>query len=39
MKFNPFRPNSIAPPELFQGREDELYLIERTLFQPNNLTT
>jgi len=36
MKFNPFRPNSIATDELFQGRSDEMQFIERSLFQTKN---
>jgi len=36
MKFNPFRPNSIASSELFQGRKDEMKLIEQSLFQTKN---
>lgn len=36
MKFNPFRPNSIATDELFQGRTDEMLLIEKSLFQAKN---
>ncbi|MHC1777018.1 MAG: ATP-binding protein [Lentimicrobium sp.] len=33
MKFNPFRPNSIATSDLFQGREEEMSFIERSLLQ------
>lgn len=33
MKFNPFRPNSIAPPDLFHGRDEEMAFIEKSLFQ------
>lgn len=33
MKYNPFRPNSIASPDLFQGREHERFFIEQCLFQ------
>ena len=36
MKFNPFRPNSIASAELFQGRKEEMHLIEHSLFQTKN---
>ncbi len=36
MKFNPFRPNSIASSELFQGRKEEMILIEQSLFQTKN---
>jgi len=36
MKFNPFRPNSIASPDLFQGRENERFFIEQSLFQTKN---
>ena len=36
MKFNPFRPNSIASSELFQGRKEEMKLIEHSLFQTKN---
>jgi hypothetical protein len=36
MKFNPFRPNSIATDELFQGRSEEMQFIERSLFQTKN---
>lgn len=36
MNFNPFRPNSIATDELFQGRSDEMQIIERSLFQTKN---
>jgi hypothetical protein len=36
MNFNPFRPNSIATDELFQGRRDEMLFIERSLFQTKN---
>lgn len=36
MKFNPFRPNSIASSELFQGRREEMKLIEQSLFQTKN---
>jgi Cdc6-like AAA superfamily ATPase len=36
MKFNPFRPNSIASSELFQGRKEEMKLIEQSLFQTKN---
>lgn len=36
MKFNPFRPNSIASPDLFQGREHERFFIEQSLFQTKN---
>jgi hypothetical protein len=36
MKFNPFRPHSIAPPELFRGRDEELRMIEKSLFQTKN---
>jgi predicted ATPase len=36
MKFNPFRPNSIATDELFQGRKEEMKSIERSLFQTKN---
>lgn len=36
MKFNPFRPNSIASSELFQGRVEEMSFIERSLFQTKN---
>ena len=36
MKFNPFRPNSIASSELFQGRKEEMLIIEQSLFQTKN---
>jgi Ca2+-binding EF-hand superfamily protein len=36
MKFNPFRPNSIATDELFQGRSEEMQFIEKSLFQTKN---
>jgi hypothetical protein len=36
MKFNPFRPHNLAPPELFRGRDEELNTIERCLFQAKN---
>jgi len=36
MKFNPFRPNSIASSELFQGRKEEMMIIEQSLFQTKN---
>lgn len=36
MKFNPFRPNSIASSELFQGRQEEMHAIEQSLFQTKN---
>jgi len=36
MKFNPFRPNSIASSELFQGRKEEMLVIEQSLFQTKN---
>jgi hypothetical protein len=36
MKFNPFRPNTIAPPDLFRGRDVELLFTERSLFQTKN---
>jgi Cdc6-like AAA superfamily ATPase len=36
MKFNPFRPNSIASSELFQGRKEEMQVIEQSLFQTKN---
>ncbi|MCX6327710.1 MAG: AAA family ATPase [Bacteroidia bacterium] len=36
MKFNPFRPNSIASSDLFQGRKEEMLLIEQSLFQTKN---
>jgi hypothetical protein len=36
MNFNPFRPNSIATDELFQGRRNEMLFIERSLFQTKN---
>lgn len=36
MKFNPFRPNSIASSELFQGRKEEMKLIGQSLFQTKN---
>jgi len=39
MKFNPFRPNSIASSELFQGRKEEMKLIEQSLFQTKNGNT
>jgi len=39
MNFNPFRPNSIATDELFQGRQDEMLFIERSLFQTKNVNT
>jgi len=36
MKFNPFRPNSIASADLFQGRKEEMLIIEQSLFQTKN---
>ncbi len=36
MKFNPIRPHSIAPPELFRGWGEELRMIEKSLFQTKN---
>lgn len=36
MKFNPFRPNSIATLDLFQGRETERFFVEQSLFQTKN---
>ncbi len=33
MKYNPFRPNSIVTPEMFQGRREEIRFIEQSLFQ------
>jgi hypothetical protein len=36
MKFNPFRPNSIATDELFQGRKEEMQFIEKSLFLAKN---
>jgi len=36
MKFNPFRPNSIASLDLFQGRKEEMLIIEQCLFQTKN---
>ncbi len=36
LKYNPFRPNSIATKYLFQGREDEMRVIEKSLFQTKN---
>jgi len=36
MKYNPFRPNSIASTELFQGRKEEMVIIEQSLFQTKN---
>ncbi len=36
MRYNPFRPNSIATEELFQGRTEEMRLIEKSLFQAKN---
>ena len=36
MRYNPFRPNSIATEELFQGRTEEMMLIENSLFQTKN---
>ena len=36
MLFNPFRPNSIATSELFQGRVKELAIVENCLFQAKN---
>lgn len=32
MKFNPFRPNSIASFELFQGRKEEMNFIEQETY-------
>jgi len=32
-KFNPFRPNEIVHPGMFAGRYDELFALEKTLFQ------
>ena len=36
MKFNPFRPNSIATEELFQGRDEEISIIAKSLFLTKN---
>jgi Cdc6-like AAA superfamily ATPase len=36
MKYNPFRPNSIASSALFQGRKEEMMFIEQSLFQTKN---
>jgi Cdc6-like AAA superfamily ATPase len=36
MKYNPFRPNSIASADLFQGRKEEMIFIEQSLFQTKN---
>jgi Cdc6-like AAA superfamily ATPase len=36
MKYNPFRPNSIATPYLFHGRTEEMQIIEQSLFQTKN---
>jgi len=36
MKFNPYRPNSIASTELFKGRKEEMLIIEQSLFQTKN---
>jgi len=36
MKYNPFRPNSIASAYLFQGRKEEMNFIEQSLFQTKN---
>jgi hypothetical protein len=33
MRFNPYRPNSIVTPEMFQGRTDELVFIQQSLLQ------
>lgn len=33
MKYNPFRPNSIVSPGLFQGRGQEIEKLEKSLFQ------
>jgi len=36
MRYNPFRPNSIASSSLFQGRKEEMQFIEQSLFQTKN---
>lgn len=36
MRYNPFRPNSIASSSLFQGRKEEMKFIEQSLFQTKN---
>jgi len=36
VKFNPFRPNSIATEELFQGRDEEISIIAKSLFLTKN---
>ena len=36
MRYNPFRPNSIATEDLFQGRYEEMVVIEKSLFQTKN---
>jgi hypothetical protein len=36
MRFNPFRPNNIAPPGVFSGRSEEIDAIEQCLFQTKN---
>lgn len=36
MRFNPFRPNNIATEGLFQGRDEEITLIVKSLFLTKN---
>jgi hypothetical protein len=36
LKFNPYRPGSIVAPGMFSGRQNELFGIERCLFQTKN---
>lgn len=36
MRYNPFRPNSIATSYLFQGRKEEMQIIEQSLYQTKN---
>ncbi|MBP9681919.1 MAG: hypothetical protein KBD76_10975 [Bacteriovorax sp.] len=36
MKYNPFRPNSIVTPGMFQGRYDEIQTIQQCLNQAKN---
>ena len=36
MKFNPYRPNSITSTEFFQGRKDEMLIIEQSIFERKN---
>ena len=36
MKFNPFRPNAIAPPDIFSGRSEEISRVGQSLHQTSH---